>query len=198
MTVIIGYTDGNNVHMIADSTAVDGDFIQNIVQPKIFKINVAGHDMLIGYTSSFRMGQILQFYLKEKLLEANINKDNIYEFLCTTFIENIRAIFKEHGFQRTGDNQSEYGGTFLIGCMGRLFTVQDNYAVLEFKGNFASVGCAEPLATASLATFEIMKNYLPKNWTHDQRAKFILTNVLSVVSKYNAYIDFDNYTILSI
>lgn len=198
MTVIIGYTDGENVHMIADGGIVNGDSIQNIVHPKIFKINVAGHDMLIGYTTSFRMGQLLQFYLKEKLSSTDIDKDKIYEFLCTTFIENIRTIFKEHGFQCAGENQQEYGGTFLIGCMGRLFTVQDNYAVLEFKENFACVGCGETLATASMATFEIIKNYLPQNWTRNQRAQFILINALSVVSKYNAYIDFDNYTILNI
>lgn len=198
MTIIIGYTDGKNIDMIADGGAVNDTIIQNIAHPKIFKIIVGKHEMLIGYTTSFRMGQLLQFYIEEELSCRILDENNVYRFLCTEFIQAVRIIFKEHGFRITCENQQEYGGTFLIGFMGRLYTVQDNYAVLEFKKNFACIGCGEDLAIASMATLESLKKYLPTNLTHSQRTKLILTTALSVVSNYNTCINYDNYTILGI
>ena len=59
MTCIIGYNDKENdkLFMIGDSLGVGGLDVVLRDDPKVFH----NGDFLIGYTTSFRMGQLLRF-----------------------------------------------------------------------------------------------------------------------------------------
>ena len=60
MTCIVGLIDGNRVWMGGDSAGVSGLDITVRSDPKVFR----NGDFLIGFTSSFRMGQLLAFRLR--------------------------------------------------------------------------------------------------------------------------------------
>lgn len=60
MTCIIGLIKNKKVYIGGDSAGVDGLNITIRKDSKVFKIN----KFIIGYTSSFRMGQLLRFKLK--------------------------------------------------------------------------------------------------------------------------------------
>ena len=64
MTCIVGLADGENVWIGADSASggANGWAITRVVAPKVFPLQIKEVDqwLLIGYTSSFRMGQILE------------------------------------------------------------------------------------------------------------------------------------------
>ena len=59
MTCIVGLIDGRRVWMGGDSAGVSGLDITVRADAKVFR----NGDFLIGFTSSFRMGQLLAFHM---------------------------------------------------------------------------------------------------------------------------------------
>ena len=81
MTCIVGIVDqsNNKTYMAADSIGVRGNdkSIQN--NPKVF-YNYHDPKFLIGFTSSFRMGQILQYeFIPPKV--NNLHTTSYYEMM---------------------------------------------------------------------------------------------------------------------
>ncbi|KKN17732.1 hypothetical protein LCGC14_0962700, partial [marine sediment metagenome] len=61
MTCIVGFIDdGGKAWMGGDSAGVAGHHTHPRRDPKVFRVG----PVLIGYTSSFRMGQLLRYHLK--------------------------------------------------------------------------------------------------------------------------------------
>lgn len=142
MTCIVGFATEGKVYMGADSSAVSGWTIRSSKTQKLFQKG----DFLIGYTTSFRMGQILQY-------EIDFPKAEIYdeEFMVTKFIGIVREKFKSLGYTKIDSNQ-EYGGSFLVGVSGQLFEVADDFQVNSYRDGIASVGCGREYALGSLLT----------------------------------------------
>lgn len=144
MTIIVGLLDKENktIYMGGDSAGVGG---YSLMQRRDAKVFING-DFIIGYTTSFRMGQLLRFkFVPPKLPDGM----DVYKFMCTDFIDSVRLVLKEGGFATVNDNV-EAGGTFLVGFKGRLFEVQDDFQVAEGLINYAACGCGEDIALGSL------------------------------------------------
>ncbi len=108
----------------------------------------------MGYTSSFRMGQLLRFKLKvDKQLPE---QDDDYEYMCTIFIDAVRKCLKDGGYM-TVDNNEETIGCFLVGYNGRLYEITGNMQVGESYNNFDSVGCGCDYAKGALNILENSK-----------------------------------------
>jgi hypothetical protein len=128
--------------MGADSAGVGGYAIERRKDSKVF-IN---GEFLIGFTSSFRMGQLLRFkFTPPKMTEGQ----DVYEFMVSDFVEGVRQCLKNGGYSKVSSNE-ETGGTFLVGYRGRLFTVESDFQVGEVFGDFASVGCGQDIALGSM------------------------------------------------
>ena len=142
MTCIVGMTKGGKVYIGADSAGVAGLEIRTRADTKLF--NKDGY--LIGCTTSFRMIQLLRFGLALPRRHPSVD---LYEFMCTSFIDSVRSTFKAGGF---GKNESgnESGGCFLVGVEGRLFRVESDFQVGEDALPFAACGCGEYYALGSL------------------------------------------------
>ena len=146
MTCIVGLEYKGGVIIGGDSAGVAGSQIQLTTTPKVFKLS----NMLIGYTWSFRMGQIIQYAQnvpKPKKQESN------YEYLINGFVPFIRGIFKDAGWLRTEDLRDE-GGQFLVGIHGQLFQINSDFSVLRMKNGFDAVGSG---AAYALGTIYILK-----------------------------------------
>lgn len=133
MTCIIGYIDENGVgHMAGDTagTSVEGHYRYDNVHAKVFR----NGEMLIGYTSSFRMGQIL-----EHTFTAPEHPDALtdYQYMVKLVVPEIRKAFVDANYMNKED---KYGGTFLIIYHGKLFALQDDFSVFERPRNFDSCG----------------------------------------------------------
>jgi len=142
VTCIVGLVENGVVYMGSDSASSNGWTIGAVSHPKLFDKG----EFLIGYTSSFRMGQILEKYFappKQTKDEGN------YEYLIGKVVEHVREIFKDHAFAETKDG-AESGGTFLVGYRGGLYEIQSDYAVLEFDRQYGAVGSGYPMALGSL------------------------------------------------
>lgn len=147
MTCIVGYIDKKNkkMYMGGDSAGVSG---LNVVVRRDTKVFQNG-PMLIGYTSSFRMGQLLRFKLK---VPRNKRKDD-YEYMCTDFIDAVRELFSENKYTTVRESV-ESGGTFLVAYKGNLYDVEDDFQVGWNVEPYNSVGCGVYYARGALGALE--------------------------------------------
>lgn len=147
MTCIIATIHDSKVHMIGDCMGSDG-FIKNIYtkNPKVFPVG----DFIIGYTTSFRMGQLLQYSWTPPIRRDDCIDDDKY--LYKDVIDSIKKCFEDGGFGNKEKQEFE-AGNFLVGWHGRLFEMQPNMSLMEVE-EFASVGCGSYHAIAALKTLK--------------------------------------------
>lgn len=167
MTCIIGFVDKQkNVYIGGDSAGVDNNYNLNIRKDsKVFR----NGGMIIGYTSSFRMGQLLRFKLEIPNQPKSMPD---YEYMCTLFIDSVRKCLKDNGYT-TVDNNVEEIGTFLIGYRKHLYIIYSNLQVGIVKDNYNACGCGSPYALGSLAT------------NIDSHPRLIILKALQVAEKFS-------------
>lgn len=142
MTCIVGLVEGNRVWMGGDSAGVGGYSLSVRTDAKVF-IN---GPMIFGFTSSFRMGQLLRWALTVPDFDPRLD---VEKYMSTAFINSVRACLKENGWASTKDGQ-ERGGVFLVGFRGRLFYVDEDYQVGCPLDPFDAVGCGHDIAKGAL------------------------------------------------
>jgi ATP-dependent protease HslVU (ClpYQ) peptidase subunit len=147
MTCIIGVVHEDKVYIGGDSAGVGGYSLTLRADEKVFQ----NGPFLIGFTTSFRMGQLLRYSLSVPVhpFELDGKPMDTYKYMVTIFIDAVRKCLKDGGFAEK-EKEQEWGGTFLVGYKGRLFMIQDNYQVAESIDNFQSVGCGEEIAIGAL------------------------------------------------
>ena len=143
MTCIVGLVEDDIVYLGGDSAGTNGNLDRSIRRnPKVFKKDI----FLIGYTTSFRMGQLLEF----KLNPPRYNKeDDAYKYMVCEFVESLRKCLSDGGFSKK-ESERESGGTFLVGFNGRLFKIHDDYQVSETILPYAACGCGSDYAMGAL------------------------------------------------
>lgn len=149
MTCIVGIAWNNKVVLGADSAGMDAWYRTMPRRDK--KLFRSGSDdpnetMLIGYTSSFRMGQILEHHVSSPRHYADVD---VHTYLVREWIPAARRALKDQGFTEI-DNNRESGGQFLIGYRRRLFAVYDDFQVAEPQEPFWAVGCGADYALGAI------------------------------------------------
>lgn len=167
MTCIIGLIDKEMMYMIGDSAGVSGLDVRVRNDKKVFERMISTNTdidepMLIGFTTSFRMGQILMFCD----LPMYMQYEDPFKYLVSSFVPSLISTFEQEGFLRTYEKEErdqKKGGTFLIAFKNRLFTIEDDFQVAELSQNYASVGCGAKYAWPCLQTiFKMDPNTSPK------------------------------------
>lgn len=148
MTCIIALEHDGKVYMGGDSAAVSGLERQAVVSPKVFILG----EILIGYTTSFRMGQLLQYNLE---VPENQHGDDDMRYLVANFVPAVRECLKNGGFTKI-ENGVEDGGAFLIGYKGKVYLVASDFQVTRMRDGFAAVGCGATYALGALAAIDIL------------------------------------------
>lgn len=142
MTCIVGVVDGDDVVLGGDSAGVAGHHLMIGTAPKVFRNGL----FVMGYTTSFRMGQLLQYAFTPPDQEI---ETTVMEYMVTGFIPALRTCLSDGGFAKK-DNNVESGGTFLVGYRGRLFEIQDDFQVQEALCGYSVCGCGRDVALGSL------------------------------------------------
>ncbi|MBO1513251.1 hypothetical protein [Metabacillus bambusae] len=146
MTCIVGLINNGKVYIGADSAGVGGYSLTLRADEKVF---VKG-EFIMGFTSSFRMGQLLRFKLDIPYHKPDVDT---YEYMVTEFIEAVRHCLRNGGFSRN-DNGEESGGKFLVGYKDQLFTIDSDYQVGRPMMGYDAAGCGEDIAKGSLFSTE--------------------------------------------
>ena len=141
MTCIVGLKTREGVWMGGDSAGVAGYDLTSRADSKVF---LSG-DFLFGFTSSFRMGDLLR-YSFDPPKRGRVSVDR---YMRTSFINGVREVLAAGGF-RQKQHEVERGGTFLVGYAGRLFCIEGDFQVGESKDPFHAVGCGDQVALGAM------------------------------------------------
>jgi hypothetical protein len=147
VTCIVGIADGESVWLGGDSAGISGWDKTIFTEPKVFR----NGEWVMGFTTSFRMGQLLQHVLvPPRLPEPSVPLER---FMVTEFIDAVRQTLRGGGFAKK-ENDVERGGQFLVGIRGRLFFVDSDYQVGESTDGYAAIGSGFAYALGSLYATE--------------------------------------------
>ena len=146
MTCIVGLVEDGTVYMGGDSAGVAGFDMTVRADEKVF--HNGGY--LMGFTSSFRMGQLLRYAFEPPEIKDG---EEINKFMATRFVDAVRQCLKDGGYARKKDEE-EIGGAFLVGYKGHLFTIHSDYQVAISSFKFDVVGCGESYAKGALYSIE--------------------------------------------
>lgn len=178
MTCIIGLKHKNTAYLAADSLGGNTNGSYNIREDKkIFERDaIDGTKWIFGYTTSFRMGQLLQYKLILPNVEHKVGQDLFVEMV--NLMDVIRTLFKDGGFS-TKDKERESGGNFLIAVNGELFEIESDFQVAKVTANYMSCGCGEDLALGALWVGTQNQSYDPI---------LVINNSLNAVIAHNALV----------
>lgn len=141
MTCIAAMVKGEHVWMAGDLMGSNGFTKKVYPDSKVF----VNGDFIIGYTSSFRMGQLLQYNWEQPpRLEGMTDR----EYIQLDVIESMRDCFNTFGYG-IKDGLEHSGGNFLLGYRGCIYEMQDNFSILKHD-DFAAVGSGQYHAEAAL------------------------------------------------
>ena len=142
MTCVVAIAENGKVVIGADSAGVSDWDLTVRADRKVFR----NGDFAFGFTSSFRMGQLLRHSFSPPSLPSGADLEG---FMCSTFITQVRECLKAGGYASKRDEREE-GGTFVVGYRGRIFVIHNDYQVAESVAPFAAVGCGSSYALGAL------------------------------------------------
>lgn len=153
MTVIVGIVgmDGG-IAVLADSSGIGDNQIFAVRTPKLARLAFGAEmddcrEIVIGYTSSFRMGDILREHIDDI---APLGHMDAGQWMISEFIPAVRGAFSEGGFTERKDER-ESGGEFIVAVRpGRMFVVQSDFSVIEPAGGEFAIGAGAAYALGSL------------------------------------------------
>jgi ATP-dependent protease HslVU (ClpYQ) peptidase subunit len=145
VTCIAGVVDQGQVFIGGDSAGVGPGWDLTVrADEKVFR----NGEFLFGFTTSFRMGQLLHHAFTPPKPREGQDPDG---FMVTDFVDAVRTCLKSGGWaMKTNDQES--GGTFVVGYRGRLYVIHDDYQVGRPVASYAAVGSGESFALGSLFT----------------------------------------------
>jgi hypothetical protein len=157
MTCIVGLARKDSVYLGSDSLGSGNGVKQVYSTPKLVKLDVFEKRDLslskivlgIGYTTSYRMGDILRYNFTPPPIEVDEDEN---EYLVKDFIPDLIKCFEEHAFAKIKEGNKS-GGNFLVGLRKRLFHVQEDFSVLEPICGYTSVGSGQEFAMGALFAY---------------------------------------------
>lgn len=161
MTCIVGYADGKDVWIGGDSAGVAGLDLTIRSDSKVFTrtgkvLNddvLTTYEMIFGFTSSFRMGQIIRYDMELPNTLPPKDSEECEAWMVREFIPKLRKALKDGGYSSISNNE-ENGGTFLVGVNGTLFSIQGDFQVGRNQVQFGSVGCGANFALGAMTVLD--------------------------------------------
>jgi ATP-dependent protease HslVU (ClpYQ) peptidase subunit len=147
MTCIVAVERDGKVYMGGDSMASSGWDMSQIAFRKIFKTSNLFQDFIIGYSTSFRMGQLLE----HELVLPKREDESDMRYMVSKFIPAVRDLLKNNGFTKI-ENNVEEGGSFLVGYKGKVYRIENDFQVMRHANGLYAIGCGYAYALGSLAT----------------------------------------------
>ncbi len=177
MTCIIGIETEDGLWMGCDSGSSDGWNGRISIIEKIFY----RERFLIGFTTSWRMGQIARYHAKLDFPKQGPDETD-EEYLVMHFIEAIRKEFVDRGFARIDDNE-QTGGQLLVGYKGKIYLIDNDFQINRFSDGYNSIGGGAQYALGALAALD--KMYPRQRILRALRIASMFSN--GVVAPFNFY-----------
>ena len=152
MTIIVGLRDSRSrVWIGGDSCGDNGYSVAALDTPKVFERG----PFLVGYTTSFRFGNLLSSSLIQSAPKQPPDQGAL-DYMVTSFVDHLREGLKRAGYAKR-EHDVETGGAMLVGYQGVLYEVAEDYAVVIPRSGYTAIGSGYQFAMGSLYTSEASK-----------------------------------------
>jgi ATP-dependent protease HslVU (ClpYQ) peptidase subunit len=151
LTCIVALKQGEKVFIGGDSAGTNSFSLKSTLRkdPKVFiKKDANENEWLFGFTSSFRMGQLIQHVFNIPPIDVNDQKD-LFAYMVKKFIPALQRCLREGGYEGKREERL-FAGTFIVAIKGEIFKIHDDYQVATSLQNFCAAGCGEDLALGAL------------------------------------------------
>lgn len=142
MTCIVAVEADGVVYMGSDRKASSSWSAGVVEAPKMFE----NGPLLVGYTTSFRMGQLLQHALQVPTHTLTWDVDR---WVSTDLATAVRECYDAHGWNETKDGRA-VNGNWLMAVSGRCYEMQSDYSFIRDTAGEYAVGSGEDFALGSL------------------------------------------------
>ncbi len=144
MTCIVGIKTKDNVFIGGDTLGSNTFTGGSYVKPKVFKKG----KFLFGGCGSYRILQLLEFELTIPKIYVDEKTD---DYLYSRFVDAVRSCVKSGGALKLNDSVERMANCiFLFAYDNRLFTMQENFSILESTNDYDATGSGGYHAEASL------------------------------------------------
>ncbi|MDR6218231.1 hypothetical protein [Deinococcus soli (ex Cha et al. 2016)] len=143
MTVCVGLIHQGAVYLGADSMGSNTISCEIREDRKVF----ARGDFILAGAGSFRMIQLLRYKFTPP---ARDPERDVMEYLVTDFIDALRNAYKAAGFSEAHHGVESQNGLFLVGHVGRLFAIPNDFQVAELTIAFNAIGSGGRVAMGAL------------------------------------------------
>ena len=127
-----------------DSAGVRSLELEIRKDPKVFKKG----KFIFGFTTSFRMGNILHYKFKIPEHPKGISVDR---YMNTVFIDAVKECFIENDY-----GSKDHGGEFIVGYKERLFIIGGDFQVGMPLKRYTATGCGHDICKGSLHATEAL------------------------------------------
>lgn len=148
MTCIVGLVRDGNVWIGGDRMGSDGHTKIEISRPKVFH----NGEFVLGYTQSFRLGQLLEFAWKPPRHDADLTD---IEYLCGEFADSVQELINDHNINIDG------GPVFMFAYRGNLYTIEGNMCILRHS-DYHAIGSGYSEAHGALFSLTYIDDNNPK------------------------------------
>lgn len=142
MTCIVAVAEAGEVMIGGDSAGSAGHHRRIRADEKVFTKG----QFVMGFTSSFRMGQLLRYSLNVAGKPEDMDDA---QYMSTWFVDAVRRCLKDGGFAKVSEGREE-GGVFIVGYRGRIYTVESDFQVGIPTEPYDAVGCGIDYALGAL------------------------------------------------
>ena len=107
-----------------------------------------------------RGGQVIRHAFKPPAIDHldphsnTVTEGDIDEYMNTTFVNELREVFKKAGFAQSENGQDIAHSWMLVGVRGRLYHVDADYCVLEDRRTYAAIGSGGQVACGAMGALE--------------------------------------------
>lgn len=143
MTCIVAVEHEGKVWMGGDSAASRDD---DIVRRSNNKVFVTG-DFLIGFSGSFRIGQLLQYAFKPQK-QARNQAD--MEYMVVDFVDSLRRLLRDKGLLMEEKEGEAHDSEILIGYKSRIYVIESDFHVGLPTASYAACGSGAPYAMGAM------------------------------------------------
>lgn len=147
MTCIVAVKEGNNLYFGADSKAGSPTTGEGytVSTPKVFRVG----EYLVGYTISFRAGQVIHHDVDWPAPPADLPPDQLESFMVREVVPRLRNALRDGGAVKISEGV-EQGAHFLIGLRGQLFSVGLDFSAVSMPADYVAIGSGRHNAYGAL------------------------------------------------
>lgn len=143
MTCVAGWVDDAGITFSADSAGVaEGGALTPRQDEKIF----FNGDFLIGFSGSFRLGQIARYHFHPP---SYTRSDRTYDiaYMVRHFVPALREALSVHGFDTSGQGDE---WAMLVGVSQQIYRIDHDFQVGQSTFQFDAIGAGDQIALGAM------------------------------------------------